>query len=81
MDDARRNRRKFGHADAIHIFFEEFRAARDVLQGVFRAVLVPGVVDLAQVANVVEQRCDDAEAEQPGTKLTTAILRTLVAVH
>src|SRR4029079_4918 len=81
MNEARCDRRELGHSSAFHVLLEESRAARDVLEGIFRAVLMPRIVEFAQIADIVKQRKDDAETEKPRAEFAAAILRALVPVH
>src|SRR6185295_16761889 len=75
------DRRELGHTDAVHVLLEESRAARDMLEGIFRAVLMPRIVEFAQIADIVKQRKDNAEAEKPRPEFAAAILGALVTVH
>jgi len=62
VDDLRCDGHPVGHADGGQVARQELRAAADVRAGEFRAVAMRGVVGLADVARVVEQR--DHQAEQ-----------------
>ena len=83
VNDLRGDRRELRHPQSADVLFQKLRAAGDVLECVFGAVLVVHVVDLAQIADVVKQCRHHPETEQLGTEGLGAmvVVRTLVSVH
>jgi hypothetical protein len=55
---------ELSHADSRQVVLQETRATRHMSRSVFRTVLMPGVLAVANVTAVVKQGGDDAEREQ-----------------
>ena len=81
MQDRRRDVGEFVHRDARQVFLEEATAAGYVHRRVLGAVHVPRVVRAPDVADVVIQRADDAELEEPLADRRPVAAGALVAVE
>ena len=79
VNDLRRHRHPFRHADRRQVARKEARAAADVRQRELRAIAVLGVVGLADVARVVEKRDDDAHHRALGAEALVGSVGLVVA--
>src|SRR5208283_5951396 len=73
MHDARRYRHPGLHADGRHEARQKARAAGDMVQRELGAVAMLQVVELAYVAGVVKQRCDQRHARSLGSEALVRI--------
>ena len=81
VQDLARDFGEIGEADRRQVLLEETPAARHVRRRVLRALAMPGVLELADVAAIVEQRADHAQLEMALVDVRPVAARALVAVE